>query len=415
MSNAHSHAQPSRCIALLVMSVLGCSRDREALPADPSDAAARITALAATGCDGFARALASLDGFHGRPLIELVDDAIAAAPPTCAVTGASAAAQLARARKVEGTAALAVLTADDAAIRIRRAELLDALGRGTDALRELDTVRDPDSLIQRRLIEVGVAARAGGDVAALIAAAPITERTSLAFRAAADAPTTLPVDDAPAELATAIADRLEHQAGPAAALAARARAASAAPAIADHHDALARAQIAAGDTAAALASWDRAAQLAPAQPAYRITPIRALVIANQPARAKQRAAALAAVARAARDDVELRLTASLAAAAAGDHALAIALGREARALRPADGRLAFELAHRHAEAGDRAAAAAAYAELLVCGAHGRPWHRHEVAAKLAAQGDTARAALAAKRACAVVDADDLATYTQSLR
>jgi hypothetical protein len=77
---------------------------------------------------------------------------------------------------------------------------------------------------------------------------------------------------------------------------------------------------------------------------------------------------------------------------------------------PADGRRAFDLAHRQAEAGDTAAAARAYAELLICGAHGKPWHRHEVAAKLAALGPAAKFALAAKPACEVVDANDLATY-----
>ncbi|MGK4302236.1 hypothetical protein, partial [Klebsiella pneumoniae] len=56
--------------------------------------------------------------------------------------------------------------------------------------------------------------------------------------------------------------------------------------------------------------------------------------------------------------------------------------RDARALRTGDGRLAFLVAQRLAEAGETRAAAEAYAELLACGAHGKPWHRHEVAGKL---------------------------------
>lgn len=425
MSKAHCYAQlKPHALAIVLMSVLGCSKKAADPPPDPLAASSRITALAAKNCAGLAEAIAQLAPFHGRILIELVDDALAVAPKPCTLDGTSAAAQLARARLAEPrhADALALLTlAREPAICIRRAELLDQLGRPADALGELATLNDADDATQtmRRLLAASIAARAADPaVGALVDAAPVTERRSLAFRAAADAPAAALaslVKTAPAELATAIGDRIEKDAGPAAALAARQRAVAADADIAEHHDALARAQIASGEITAAMISWDRAASLAPAQAAYRITPIHALLIANQPALAKQRAVALAAVARADADDVELRLTASLAAATAGDHALAIALGTEALALRPTDGRLAFELAHRHAEAGDRAAAAQRYAELLICGAHGKPWHRHEVAAKLAALGDAAPAALAAKPACEVVEPDDLATYTQPLR
>ncbi|HSK03428.1 MAG TPA: hypothetical protein VK932_19385, partial [Kofleriaceae bacterium] len=86
-----------------------------------------------------------------------------------------------------------------------------------------------------------------------------------------------------------------------------------------------------------------------------------------------------------------------------------------------DGRLAFAVAERFADAGDRAAAAAALVELLVCGARGRPWHRHEVAARLVAlavdpaSARVAAAALDARPTCAAVDPPDLARYVDALR
>nr|MBA3392232.1 hypothetical protein [Deltaproteobacteria bacterium] len=58
--------------------------------------------------------------------------------------------------------------------------------------------------------------------------------------------------------------------------------------------------------------------------------------------------------------------------------------------------------------------------LLTCGAHGRPWHRHEIAAKLVALAtDPAgkaivRAALAAQRSCTAADREDLARYVEAL-
>jgi hypothetical protein len=73
------------------------------------------------------------------------------------------------------------------------------------------------------------------------------------------------------------------------------------------------------------------------------------------------------------------------------------------------------LAQRLAEAGDKAGAGRAYANLLVCGAHGRPWHRHEVAAKLQELGADGLGALDDKRSCEPVDATDLAGYITALR
>lgn len=81
----------------------------------------------------------------------------------------------------------------------------------------------------------------------------------------------------------------------------------------------------------------------------------------------------------------------------------------------------FLVAQRLAEAGQVKDAADAYAELLVCGAHHRAWHRHEVAGKLlelATQSDaahaTVQAAVAARRTCETVEPDDLTTYTAPL-
>lgn len=256
--------------------------------------------------------------------------------------------------------------------------------------------------------------------AARIAAAELPARPALAFRAASDAPASaldaLAAAAVEPELATTAADRLEQERGPTAALAARERAAATGPDRAEHHDALARARLAAGQTDDALTAWDRAAALAPVQPQYRLAPIRALATLGDRDRACARAEALATGA----GDVERLGVASTAAAACGDHPRAVALARAARDLRPGDGRLVFNLAERLAEAGDPAAVDA-LVELLVCGARGRAWHRHEIAARLLALADIPEAArhaldaLDAPRACTPADASDLARYLQSIR
>jgi hypothetical protein len=287
--------------------------------------------------------------------------------------------------------------------------------------------------------------------AAAVATAPLPERPALARRAAALTPATeidrfasLSAGDARAdgdaprggdvadasegepsvdggvELVAALADRLEAERGPAAALLLRERAARAAPARAELADALARALAAAGRIDAALAAWDRAAAAAPAVPAYRLAPIRALARAGLSGRARARAMAAVARARQARAADEL-VVASSAAAAAGDAALAARLAREARAARPGDGRLAFLVGERLAEAGDRAGAAEVWFELLVCGAHGRAWHRHEVAGRLVKLADgppaarTVARALSAALPCPAADPDGLASYLDGAR
>lgn len=256
--------------------------------------------------------------------------------------------------------------------------------------------------------------------AARVAAAELPERPALALRAASDAPAeALPALAAAAvepELAAAVADRLERDRGPTEALAARERAVAAGSDRAEHHDALARARRAAGQLDAAIAAWDRAAELAPLQPVYRLAPIRALVALGDRERACARAAALADAAR----DVERLLVAASAAAACGDHAHGIELARAARDRRSGDGRLAFTLGERLADAGDPAAAQV-FAELLICGAHGRAWHRHEVAARLVALATDPAAsrrvleALDAPRTCPSVDTPELTGYLASLR
>jgi tetratricopeptide (TPR) repeat protein len=416
---------------------------------DLAAATARLHALA-TSCDGLAHALDLLGqgDFGGRALVGLVDDTLGAARASCpapAIAGTTAAHQLARARLADADpqSALAQLTSDDTAIHLRRAELFDRTGRVREALAELaaSAPLDEAALAAQRLLQISDAARGNRprDVAHAIALAPLAEHPALAYRASVDAPAgalaALAAAAEEAELATAIADRQEHERGPAAAVPARERAAQLAPQRAEPHDALARALAAAGRIDDALAAWDRAAELAPAQPAYKLAPVQALVALGQLPRAKQRAVQLAAAAldpppRAPRTnsagnqnppttiparDVEALLTASAAEAAAQEPARALELAQAARAQRPGDGRLVFAVGGRLAEAGRRAEAASVLVELLVCGAHGRPWHRHEVAARLVELGTDTAKALDAKRACTPADPTDLAGYVDGIR
>jgi cytochrome c-type biogenesis protein CcmH/NrfG len=418
---------------LAIVLVLACRQPpRDGAFDDPAQASDRVRAMVGS-CDGVTRALDRLARARvsGRLLVGLVDDAIASAKCAdlpAAVNGTAPAHQLARARLDDARpeAALGHLKAAEPAIRLRRAELLDRIGRSDEALRALVGIAlDDAATTLQRLLRVSVAAKARhhDEVARTIAAAPLAEQPRLAHRAVEDAPVDSLAMLASAgglEVALAAADRLEQAQGPAAVLAARERIAKLDPSIAEHWDALGRARIAAGQIDEALAAWDRAIEIAPAQSAFQIAPIRALVIAGKTPRAHARARAIAEQARK-RAGVELLVTASSAAAAAGDPKLAVELAREARAIRTSDGRLAFLVAQRLAEAGETKQAADAYVELLVCGAHGRAWHRHEVAGKLRALAGTnadARAimlaAVAAKRTCEPVEPDDLATYVTAL-
>ncbi len=422
-----------QCVLVIVV-VLGCRQPpRDTSFDDPARASERVRA-AVGSCAGLTKILDQLAAARvsGRLLIGLVDEAIASATcndPRGAIKGNAAAHQLARARidDANADAALAHLTAaSEPAIHYRRAELLDRIGRAADADRELgDIALDEGALALQRLVRVSIAARGGAAAVAAkaIEEAPLPEQERLAHRAAEDAPADELAELAQTgslELALAAADRLEQLRGPAAVLPAREHVAKLAPDVAEHWDALGRARIAAGQIDEALAAWDRATEIAPAQPAFRTTPIQALVIANQHQLARTRATKLATQARTA-GDIELLVAASAGAAIAEDRKLAVELAREAFAKRSGDGRLAFALAQRLAEAGDLKQAIATYTDLLVCGAHGRAWHRHEVAGrlqKLGEQGDDARAlvrgALTAKRTCETVEPDDLKQYIDGL-
>ncbi len=356
------------------------------------------------------------------------------AQPIDAARGTTAAHQLARARLLDDRPedALATLGAggSEPALGFRRAELLDRINRTSDALRELDAAiaraSDDDALQLRRLFQVSIEARAGrsASVATTIAEAPLIHRPALAFRATADVSPTelgaLGIAAMEPELAIAVGDRLERERGGLAALPARERAAALAPERAEHHDALARSLVTAGQLDAAVRAWDRAAALAPAQAAYKLAPIRALVGAGAAAAATARVLVIDTAARKAAD-VDALLVASTAAAVIGDHPRAIELARVATRLRPTDGRLVFTLGERLAAGGERVTAADTFAQLLVCGAHGRAWHRHEVAGHLvalASDASSARvvaAALDARRSCEPVDPADLADYLAAAR
>ena len=420
--------------SLALACLLACSKPaHDTAFDDPAQASAHVRAMV-DSCDGVTRALDQLAHarVHGRLLSGLVDDALASAKCAdlaSAVKGRAAAHQLARARLADGDPAKALSAVTDrreVAIRYRRAELLDRMGRPNEALAELDGIDlDDAAQAQWRLLRVSVTARARDvdGVRKVIGQAPIAERPRLAHRAVEDAPPELLVDlgrAEPVELAREAADKVEQSRGAMDALEARENVAKLDPGVAEHWDALARARMAAARTDEALDAWDRAIELAPAQPAFRIAPIRALMVAHDEKRAHWRADALAKHAHD-KQDIELLITASAGASAAEDAKLAVELARQARALRSGDGRLAFVVAQRLAEAGEVKDAADAYAELLVCGAHGRAWHRHEVAGKLleiARASDAARAtvqaAVASKRACETVEPDDLATYTGPL-
>ncbi len=431
-------------LALVLMLLAACEKhdgEREARELATLDLAEASTRLRGwiDSCAGFTRALDRLSRISGRSLAGLVDDAVDAATGKCAqpidaARRATAAHQLARARLLDDRPADALATLDagasEPALGFRRAELLDRIGRTRDALRELDAAiaraSDDDALQSRRLFQVSIEARAGrsASVAAAITLAPLIHRPGLAFRATADASAAELVALGSAatepELAVAVGDRLERERGELAALPARERAAALAPERAEHHDAFARSLVAAGRLAAAIEAWDRAAAIAPAQAAYRLAPIRALVGAGAVPAATDRVHALAAAARQA-PDVDALLVASTGAAVTGDHPLAIELAREATQLRPTDGQLVFTLGERLAAGGDRTKAADTFAHLLVCGAHGRPWHRHEVAGHLVAlarDAASARAvtvALDARRSCVSADPVDLANYIAAAR
>ncbi len=171
--------------------------------------------------------------------------------------------------------------------------------------------------------------------------------------------------------------------------------------------ALAEMEEAAGDVRVAIEAWDRAAALAPGAQRPILTPIRLLASVGGGTSALERAAEIRGRARDKNTSESLHL-ASLASRYAGDHAMAVTLAKEALALRPGEGRLQSELAHRLEEAKRIPEASKVLAKLLVCGSRGRPWHRHEVAARLVALLDEdALLARLSTVPCEAVEPEDL--------
>ncbi|MBI2893678.1 MAG: hypothetical protein HYY06_09015 [Deltaproteobacteria bacterium] len=408
---------------------------------DPAVLAGAVRNAAAGGCGDLAATLAALGAraTEGRPRLRsrelrgLVDDALDAASGAC--RGNAARATLASARgpavalarsEVSGAdqaAALASLERahdDVAAIRFRRAELHERAGRTDEAARELrrglELEDDPDARAALARLEVvrgrpeaalrllaaaqgsGHEAIAEARTAALAAAgrdadvvlevsrAPIDLRPELARAAAraAAAPDRLAqAGRGSSEILRALADRARGEGGPAASARLLAGAAALEPRDAALAQTLAQDLAAAGDLDGAIDAWDRAAALAPAAERPCLEPIALLVGAGRSSDARARSEALARAARSG-GDADALARASAGAAAAGDRALALALAREAQGARPSDGRLASILADRLEEAGKHSEALEALVRLFVCGAHGRPWHRHDLARRLAA-------------------------------
>ncbi len=165
-----------------------------------------------------------------------------------------------------------------------------------------------------------------------------------------------------------------------------------------------------GNLAHAVAAWDRAAVVSPGALRPVLVPIRVLRESGLGLEASKRAHSLAMKARSEKNADALHL-ASQAYRYAGKMVEAVRLAEEAVELRPGEGRLQSELAARLVEAGELSRASALLAKLLVCGSRGRPWHRHEVASRLAIIVGTDNVAMAAKNvACAAVEEDDLASF-----
>lgn len=421
---------------------------------DPVIASEHIRARASRGCAGMAAAIDALDRAALSPRLRtaLIDEALAAARPACPATAAAIsssgeAARLARSTlSTDPRAALEALgSGGGPAVRFRRAEILSKLGRRDPAIAELEAglagAADPawrarlvgeliaagrhreavaaaaplDRLHPTRIAALAAAGRAA-EVAAAIAAAPIPERLELARAAVAAAadPQKLAVDAATAPLLRAIADRLAGADEPESAAAIYRRAAVLDPNDADLASALGGALAAAGRLDEAVAAWDRARALNPATPSAAIDPIAALATAGRRDQAVRRARSIATAATTA---AQLEV-ASSAAAAAGDPRLALDLAVRARALEPGDGSFAFLVARRLDQVGQPDRAVALLAELLRCGARGRPWHRHEVAAEIARiarrRPAAARAALDRPR-CQPPEPDDFESVSAELR
>jgi hypothetical protein len=407
---------------------------------DPAAASSAVRLLAAGDCGRLRGALEVLDAraeqLAARVLLGLADDAREAArtctpgdaeraldPSGKPPRGAATAISLARLRADRPKAALETLSAAPpvAARRLARAEVLLRLHRRAEAASELKLALEQEDdgetrvklarlyLLSDRAAEalalasatedadggagdealeaVRVAAlsslRRAGEAVHAIDRAGAVRRAELAreaVRAARD-PAALVVaasGETRTEILWAIAERMRG--GPAS-LGVLELAFAGVPEDARIVEALADARAAAGLAEGALAAWDLLARLAPASERARLEPIGLLARGGRTAEARARAARLAASARAAQD-ADALLSASASAAAAGDHAAALALARAAIDARPDDGRMRFLYARRLEENGQAEESLRALRKLLICGAHARPWHRHEVAGQL---------------------------------
>jgi tetratricopeptide (TPR) repeat protein len=161
----------------------------------------------------------------------------------------------------------------------------------------------------------------------------------------------------------------------------------------------------------AVGAWDQAAKFTPGAERPILAPIRLLREEGRSKEALLRARALADAAKgsdaAAAEGMRM---ASLAFHYAGDAKRALEYARRAVTSRPGDGRLLFELSSRLEAAGKAEEAARVLSDLLVCGARGQVWHRHEVAARLSklVGADALDEHISKSEiTCAVVDAEDL--------
>jgi tetratricopeptide (TPR) repeat protein len=169
----------------------------------------------------------------------------------------------------------------------------------------------------------------------------------------------------------------------------------------------------------AIAAWDEAAKWTPGAERPLLAPIRILHDLHRKKEALARAKKLSSAATGTGESAAegLRM-ASLAYRYAGDAKQAVVYGRRALANRPGDGRLVFELSARLQEANNNEESARMLADLLVCGARGQAWHRHEVAASLVAlvgKDFLADYISTSSANCSPVDAEDLREHVESVR
>jgi len=447
---------------LIPLLVAGCSAKRDAERRQSNDVLAKAlqeskTPLRASqtiakaefpSCASLEQGLVALeDGrWRGSAMRGLVEEMLQRGQGLCDATKTAAwrpgvATSLARSLMEEDAArAVAALTeAPRAAVVLqRRAELYFAMGRDAEGREVLidSLVLDDDSEVRAlaaRLIRLsGDPKRAfslcqghEGDAIALerVAALSALGRTDEVHRELANAAIHTRPELAVAAIGASknVEELVELPAGPEVLLAAaRAEGISSSTAArllrrateldgqdADLWIALAEAEELAGEPRAAIAAWDRAAALAPGAQRPVLAPIRLLSSMGDDAKAVFRAQKLSVDARSTKNAEALHL-ASLAFRYAGDRPGAVTHAEEALALRPGEGRLQSELAHRLDEANRIPEAAKVLSKLLVCGSRGRPWHRHEVAARLVALvGADAVATEIAAVACDVVDPEGL--------